>query len=273
MTKEADQFNWAAQEAASRGFSAVNLNLGCPSATVTAKGKGSALLSDLPFLKAFLDGIFADPPLPISIKTRIGFENNSIENWKRIFDLLSKYPLQELIIHPRLRSDFYTGPLHMAAFRYAYENAFCPLVYNGDITDAAGFQALQAEFPALSGVMVGRGLMKDPALIRELQATDRESMRMRNGTGARAVKTADVHEPGDTTLKPAELQAFLQDLYGAYRDTYGSVPNALKKMKGIWAYIGEDAPERGKDLKPIMKAKTESAYSAAVSAWFAGKLN
>ena len=61
------------------GYREVNLNLGCPSGTVTAKGKGSGMLRDLGALRAFLDAIFASSALPISIKTRIGYQ--SIDEW------------------------------------------------------------------------------------------------------------------------------------------------------------------------------------------------
>ena len=59
------------------GYREVNLNLGCPSGTVTAKGKGSGMLKDLDGLDRFLDAIFAERPLDISIKTRIGFANGA----------------------------------------------------------------------------------------------------------------------------------------------------------------------------------------------------
>ena len=57
------------------GWRELNLNLGCPSGTVTAKGKGSGMLRDRAALRAFLDEIFARPALKISVKTRIGFES------------------------------------------------------------------------------------------------------------------------------------------------------------------------------------------------------
>ena len=71
LTKVADDFLWAAQVCADRGYDEVNLNIGCPSGTVVSKGKGSGMLRDLAALDAFLEEIFTKSPLPISVKTRL----------------------------------------------------------------------------------------------------------------------------------------------------------------------------------------------------------
>ena len=117
LSKHAAQFLWAANELFQLGYREVNLNLGCPSGTVTAKGKGSGMLRDLESLKAFLDDIFAHSPIAISIKTRIGFSNE--EEWSAIWSLLSEYPASEFIIHPRTRSQFYKGKPYREAFAQA----------------------------------------------------------------------------------------------------------------------------------------------------------
>ena len=72
LTKSVEDFLWAAEQCRDRGYREINLNLGCPSGTVFSKGKGSGLLRDPDGLERFLDGICADPPLPISLKTRLG---------------------------------------------------------------------------------------------------------------------------------------------------------------------------------------------------------
>ena len=75
MTKVPEDFLWAASQCKDRGYDEVNLNLGCPSGTVAAKGKGSGMLRDPDSLDRFLDAIFTDAPLPISVKTRLGVED------------------------------------------------------------------------------------------------------------------------------------------------------------------------------------------------------
>ena len=165
MTRYPEHFLWAAQEMQARGYDEVNLNIGCPSGTVTAKGKGAGMLREPEALRAFLDEIFAHSPLPISIKTRIGFA--APEEWDALLDILQQYPMKELIIHPRLRVQFYKGDVYPEAFRLAAQ-AGLPLVYNGDLFDLPACQALQADYP-LMPMMLGRGLLANPALPRQLR--------------------------------------------------------------------------------------------------------
>ena len=164
MTRYPEHFLWAAQEMQARGYDEVNLNIGCPSGTVTAKGKGAGMLREPEALRAFLDEIFTHSPLPISIKTRIGFA--APEEWDALLGILRQYPMKELIIHPRLRVQFYKGDVYPEAFRQAAQ-AGLPLVYNGDLFDLPACQALQADYP-LMPMMLGRGLLANPALPRQL---------------------------------------------------------------------------------------------------------
>ena len=118
LCKDAALFLWAAQALGDMGYGEVNLNLGCPSGTVTAKGKGSGLLADVPALERLLDGVFARPPLPVSIKTRIGYTRP--DEFDRLLDVFARYPIHELIIHPRTRVEFYKGTPHREAFAKAH---------------------------------------------------------------------------------------------------------------------------------------------------------
>ena len=164
LTRDAELFLWATQELADLGYDEVNLNTGCPSGTVTAKGRGAGMLKDLDALRAFLDAVFAASPLPVSIKTRIGFE--STEEWGPILTLLKSYPVKELTIHPRTRSEYYKGEVHFGSFEAALD-AGLPLVFNGNLFSAADCQALQEKCPGMP-MMIGRGLIANPALGRQL---------------------------------------------------------------------------------------------------------
>ena len=162
LAKDAALFNWAAGELAELGYSEVNLNLGCPSGTVTAKGKGSGLLADYPALERFLDGIFGNAPLPISIKTRIGY--TSADEFERLLALFSRYPVHELIIHPRTRAEFYKGTPHRDVFTRAFSETTLPLCFNGDLFSAEDCRLLTAQCPQTHALMIGRGLIANPAL-------------------------------------------------------------------------------------------------------------
>lgn len=203
MTKVAEDFLWAAEQCAGRGYSEVNVNLGCPSGTVVAKGKGSGMLRDLDTLDRFLNDIFSAAPLPISLKTRLGMEDP--EDFPKILEIYNRYPAKELIIHPRTRKQFYSGDLHLELFRYALQNSSIPLCYNGELRSAAP----PAEFPQMEAVMIGRGLVADPGMLT----------------------------PEGTTAE--KLRQFHGALLEEYTAVFGGARNAMFRMKENWHYWGE----------------------------------
>ena len=131
LTKAAEDFVWMAGVCKDLGYGEVNLNLGCPSGTVTAKGKGSGMLRDLESLDRFLEEIFAGSVLPISVKTRIGYADAG--EFPAIMEVLNRYPVKELTVHPRVRTAFYKGSVDMAAFRHALHVSKAPVCFNGDL--------------------------------------------------------------------------------------------------------------------------------------------
>ena len=201
LTKVAEDFLWAAQQCRDRGYKEVNLNIGCPSGTVTAKGKGSGMLRDPDALDAFLEAIFEKAPLPVSVKTRIGFETP--EEFPRLLEVLNQYPICELTVHPRVRAQFYKGSVDMDAFRYCVENAKMPLCYNGNLNSVADMEAFQKEFPTVGSVMLGRGLIGDPGMLC-----------------------------GGTTMQ--RLEPFMEELLEEYAVVFGSRRNAMFRLKESW---------------------------------------
>lgn len=240
LCKDASLFLWAAQALCDMGWDEVNLNLGCPSGTVTAKGKGSGLLADIPALERLLDGIFAHSPLPVSIKTRIGYTQP--EEFDRLLDVFARYPIRELIIHPRTRAEFYKGAPHRDAYAKAHEALDLPLCYNGDLFSPADCRALMAQFPQTHALMLGRGLIANPALAQTLC--------------------------GGKPLDKAALRAFHDRLLAAYQEKYPAHV-ALGRMREIAKHFVccFDAPE--KPRKAIRKASRIEAYQDAIDRLFA----
>lgn len=239
LAKDAALFNWAARELADMGYSEVNLNLGCPSGTVTAKGKGSGLLADYPALERFLDGIFECAPLPISIKTRIGYA--SADEFERLLALFSRYPVRELIVHPRTRGEFYKGTPHRDVFARAFSETALSLCYNGDLFSVEDCRALMTAFPQTHALMLGRGLIANPALAQELC--------------------------GGEALTPAALRNFHDRLFAAYCEKYP--PHvALGRMREIAKHMVCCFEQPEKPRKAIRKASNLRAYSNAVDSLF-----
>lgn len=209
MTRRAEDFLWAAEQVRDMGYSEVNLNLGCPSGTVAAKGKGAGFLARPEELDRFFAEVFEKTPLPVSVKTRLGIRD--AEEFWPLLEIFNRYPIVELTIHPRVQKEFYRGTAHRDVFARALEQSRNPVCYNGDLLTVEGCNALRAEFPQVASVMIGRGAIADPALFRK----------MRGGPAATR----------------EELQAFTGELYEGYCRVYGQAGPAAQRMKELWFYL------------------------------------
>ena len=205
LTKNAEDFTWMAQQCADLGYAEVNLNLGCPSGTVTAKGKGSGMLRDLDALDSFLYDIYKQAPLPISIKTRIGFTDP--EEFPHILEILNRYPICQLTVHPRVRAAFYKGEVNMDAFTLAVRESRATVCYNGDIQSQSDIDRIKNAYPQVDAVMIGRGLIGNPGML--------------------SPKGTDV----------AVLERFYDELFDAYVESFGGPRNAMFRLKEHWSYL------------------------------------
>lgn len=239
LTRNAEHFLWAARSLCDMGYGEVNLNLGCPSGTVTAKGKGSGMLCDLPALERFLSDTIAQSPIPISIKTRIGFASPC--EWDALLALFSRYPLRELIVHARTRSEFYAGTPHRDVFAASFARTTLPLVYNGDLFTASDCRTLLEACPGTHALMIGRGLIANPALAQSLT--------------------------GGEPLTRQALRAFHDRLLGEYLALYPAHVT-LGRMREVMkhAVCCFEAPE--KPRKAIRKATTLRTYTEAIDRLF-----
>ena len=220
LTKVADDFLWAAQVCADRCYQEVNLNVGCPSGTVVSKGKGSGMLRELNALDAFLEEIFANSPLPISVKTRLGLED--AQEFPEILTIFNRYPIRELTIHPRVRKQFYEGSVDWETFRYATEHSANPLCYNGDLFSLADIHRCREAFPQVGSWMLGRGLVADPGMLC-------------GGTKAEVLK------------------AFHSELLARYTEAFGGARNAMFRLKENWHYLAPRFENSEKLWKKLRK--------------------
>lgn len=236
LTNNAEVFTNTCKELKEIGYATVNLNLGCPSGTVTHKGKGAGFLKYPKQLREFLDYIYEHAVCDISIKTRIG--TASLEEWDELLNIFKDFPISELIIHPRLLSDFYRGPVHMDAFRKAVDTLKCPVTYNGDITTVEKAEKFTEAYPDTARIMIGRGLIADPNLAAKL-------------TGL------------ETTDKKA-IKKFTTELTEAYIEKFRDEKIAVNRMKSIWIYLSASFPGSEKALKQLKKSQNLVQYKSAV---------
>ena len=150
------------------GYSCADLNLGCPSPTVTKRGRGSGMLRDTDYLRSFMDRVFSNTlPVSLSVKTRIGFD--SADEWPGILEVLAGYPLAHVTIHGRTTREQYSGSVHPEAFDLAVRKGIPHPVYNGDLRTVEDVNEQTRRCPATEAVMIGRGLLADPALARRIR--------------------------------------------------------------------------------------------------------
>ena len=202
-------------------YARADLNLGCPSPTMTKKGRGSGLLRDPSYLRTFLDRVFsATLPVSLSVKTRIGYD--SPEEWPALLSLLADYPFTHVAVHVRTTREQYTGAPHPEAFDLAVRKGLPHPVYNGDLKTPEDIRALRERCPAAEAVMIGRGLLADPALARRLR--------------------------GGPEASTEELRVWYAALYEGWRARFGA-PVALGRIKKVMEWPAGDDIRRKRLLR------------------------
>lgn len=240
LTNSVHDFLLTTEKLQELGYTEVNLNLGCPARTVVSKGRGSGQLADPNALEQFLIEIFEKVQVEVSIKTRIGVENPL--EFESILPIFQKFPLKELIVHPRVQKEMYTGTPHKDIFEAAMAVKEFPVCYNGDIFSKADHEQLVQQFSTLDRIMIGRGLLQNPALAREIQ--------------------------GGAPLTKEEVRAYHDELYARYQQVMFGDKNLLFKMKEFWVYQMESFNDTVKATKKIRKAQRAYQYEEAVNELF-----
>ena len=247
LTNQSEVFLTIAKQLADYGYREVNLNLGCPSGTVIAKKRGAGFLALPDALDAFLEEIFKKCSLEISIKTRIGME--SVDEWAKLLTVYSKYPLKELIIHPRLQKEFYEGTPHVEAFRMAQEMlSIFPLCYNGDIVSKTSYDAVTGKLLPIERIMLGRGVIANPTLPTTIKTQSPETL------------------PSTVDLK--RFRAFHDEILGEYRELMSGEQPVLFHMKELWSYMRKYLELTDKQLKQIRKSKRIDEYQSIIKQHF-----
>lgn len=269
LASKSYHFNAAAEALCDMGYKEINLNLGCPSGTVCSKGKGSGFLNRTGLLEPFLDDIFeyaGKMQFKLSIKTRIGYTD--CDEWEEILDIYNKYPISELIIHPRLRCDFYKEPIRMEQFVYALKNSKNPIVYNGEINTIDDIKAVRKVIKENNpnmpdALMIGRGFLRNPEFIEEIRAWEKD-----NDKQIGKEDNASVLGSHSSEFDWKRFRKYHDDLYGQYKTMMSPDINVLFKMKEQWTYWREMFPDDEKTVKKILKAKYFSEYDIEVNKLF-----
>ena len=236
LCRSADDFIWAAQSLLDMGYGEVNFNLGCPSGTVAAKGKGSGFLAYPDELEAFFESVLsAIAPERISVKTRLGVEDPA--EFGRLLDIYARFPIRELTVHARVRRDMYKLPVRPEGYAAAAERLAVPLCYNGDVFTPEAAERITARFAGTHALMLGRGLIADPALAREISG------------GGRASR--------------AELREFHDLIYDGCARDFGNENVTVPRMKELWSYLRFQFAPCEREYKRLAKTRHPDDYLAA----------
>ena len=236
LTNNSVSFKKFAQQVKEFGYDELNLNLGCPSGTVANKKRGSGLLREKELLENFLDEIFEDSNIKISIKTRTGFYSS--DEFDKLLMLYNNYPAERLIVHPRCREDYYKGPVNYDAFDKAYKDAKAKLCYNGNILTVSDYQKIIKRYPDLDSIMIGRGAVANPAIFREIH--------------------------GGKELTREELIEFTEKLVERYNAVLSSDTFTMHKLKEIWIMMMWNFPKEEKVLKTVRRTNSLTELMRAV---------
>ena len=236
----ADEFLMMIRQLEDLGFTSVNLNFGCPSGTVVSKRKGAGFLEEPEELEMLLEEVLENSPLAVSVKTRVGIKDP--DEWEALCGVYAKFPLEELIIHPRLQKDYYSGTPRMETFARALEQIHVPLCYNGDICSVEDYKKVTAAFPAIDRIMIGRGLLENPGLVGEIK--------------------------GNPPADKARLRAFHDEILEGCLDTFRAEKDVVFHLKEIWFYLTKAFPDREKYLKLIRKCQSLPEYKLIVQQIF-----
>lgn len=221
-----------------RGYKEVDINMGCPFPMLTKRHNGSGILPYPEEVEKLLEIVQKHPEIRFSVKMRLGWED--AEECLRLAPVLNKYPLKHITLHPRLGKQQYKGETDLKGFAAFAAVCSHPLIYNGDIKSIEDIERIHNIFPTLSGVMIGRGLLMNPALAFEYNEK----------------------KPLSTEEMKEKLNQMHKIVFARYEERLeGGEGQLLNKMKTFWEYL---EPQIGhKAWKAIHKSTSMAKYNAA----------
>lgn len=238
--RDVDEFSMLADAVADRGYREIDLNMGCPFPLQTGRGRGAALLRRPDVLAEVAKEMERRRDVTFTVKMRLGMEDSG--EWTGVVDILNSMPLASIAVHPRTASQGYAGQLHLDSFGNFVESSAHPVVYNGDLLTSADCQRILSDYPSVSGLMIGRGLLARPSLVAEI----------RSG------------EEWDRDRRIAAVKSLHSRLFDHAVECYCGDSQILSKLKPFWEYL---EPEIGRKVaKAIRKAGSVTRYREAVAA-------
>lgn len=224
---------------AEKGATRIDLNSGCPFPLQTAKGRGAAFVKNIEEYSKLPDLLAEFPDLSFSLKMRLGFDDE--EDWRKVIHIINSLPLDYVTLHPRIAKDQYKGDLRLNQFEAFLKESKKPVVYNGEIKNLDDAKQIKEHFPEIDGIMIARGLLGRPSLIREIEKGEE----------------LDIDE------RREKMMEFHNRLFDYYSAELCGDHQILSKMKPFWEYAQEEIGRKA--WKAIAKASNMAKYQSAVA--------
>ena len=243
LSTDAEEILRFATQCKELGYKEINLNMGCPFPRVANKKRGCGLLPYPEKVDAMLSAVFERIDLKFSVKCRLGYF--SPDEIVPVIEVFNRYPLSELIIHPRIGKQLYKGEADVQRFVELMPLVKAPLVYNGDIVSVESFERIRAQVKPVNEFMLGRGLLANPFLAETIQVGLLRSAR-----------------------NDVRLHAYVIDLYEDRLRHAGGSPKVLGRMKELWSYLMYSFDEPQDIWRKIKKINALKEYEEAVETVF-----
>ena len=243
LSNTAEEIVRFANQCKSLGYPEFNLNMGCPFPRVANKTRGCGLMADPERTNKMLNDVFEQiDGIKFSIKCRLGYYND--EEIYAFIETFNSLPFSEIIVHPRIGKQMYTGEASLEKFKELVPLINKPLVYNGDIFTIAYYDTILSALSDLSalshGIMLGRGLLTNPFLAEQIKNIDNQQD------------------------KKSRLHSFVVDLYINRLHHAGGSPKIIGSMKELWKYMMNIFDDPQNVWRKVKKVNHLDEYETAV---------
>lgn len=170
----------------------IDINMGCPVPKVAVKAQaGSALLKNPEKVYEIVSSVVKSVNIPVTVKIRSGWDDSSI-NAVEIAKLCEKAGASAICVHGRTRKQGYSGVVNLDIIKEVKENVSIPVIGNGDVIDIESAIKM-LEYTKCDLIMIGRGALGNPFLIKELVTYFDTGVRLEKPTSFEKIAMARKH--------------------------------------------------------------------------------
>ena len=233
---EPEDFWWCARLVRELGFDGVDVNMGCPEKNIVAQGAGAALIKDAGRARAIIAALKDGAgELPVSVKTRIGYERIDTERW--IGEVLAEKP-DALIVHLRTKKEMSKVSAHweeMPKIVSMAHDAGVIVVGNGDVRSREEGER-RARETGCDGIMIGRGVFGNPFVFCEAQETKNACVGAPMGMQKNDIESICATHDAKYRIRETRLRA-LVGLVLMFDEVWGKTKNYDMLKKHYAAYV------------------------------------